>query len=75
MEYDVVRANERFKGWGLFGDNAALAFFVGSVARLLDPAKPGEEPLRSILVVGGVVLGIAFLVGAWHIRGLIQPED
>ena len=69
MDIDAYRYNERFKGFANFGDNAALAFFVGSVAKAFDP-RGGE-----ILVVLGVGLGLAFLWMSWHIRGLIQSED
>jgi len=72
MDYEVIRANERLKGWGSFCDNAALAFFIGSVTKYLDPTS--TDSLSGFLMVVGVVLGIAFLVGAWHIRGLLQPE-
>jgi hypothetical protein len=68
VDTDAYRYNERFKGFATFGDNAALAFFVGSVAKAFDPA--GQD----ILVVLGVLLGLAFLSMSWHIRGLIQSE-
>lgn len=68
MDTEAYRYNERFKGFATFGDNAALAFFVGSVAKAFDAR--GQE----ILVVLGVLLGLAFLWMAWHIRGLIQSE-
>lgn len=68
MDTDAYRYNERFKGFATFGDNAALAFFVASVAKAFDPR--GED----ILVLFGVGLGLAFLWMAWHIRGLIQSE-
>lgn len=68
MDTDAYRYNERFKGFATFGDNAGLAFFVGSVAKAFDPK--GED----ILVVLGVLLGLAFLWMAWHIRGLLQSE-
>lgn len=69
MDVDAQRYNERFKGFATFGDNAALAFFVGSVASAFD------ADASALLVVLGVLLGLAFLWMAWHVRGLIQPED
>ena len=73
MDYDLARANERFKGWGLLGDNAGLLLFAGSVAKFIDPQTRGS--LSAFLIVLGVALGIAFFGAAWHIRGYIQPED
>ena len=69
MDIDAQRYNERFKGFANFGDNAALAFFVGSAATAFDPRG------SNILVAFGVLLGLAFLWMSWHIRGLLQPED
>jgi hypothetical protein len=69
VDVDAYRYNERFKGFALFGDNAALAFFIGSAAKAFDPQG------KDILVVLGVGLGLAFLWMSWHIRGLIQSED
>jgi len=69
MDYYLVRANERFKGWGQFLDNAALAFFIASVGNFFATTP------NPYLIVAGILLGIAFLASAWQIRGLIQPEN
>lgn len=69
MDAELLRYNERYKGLAGFCDNAALAVFAASVAQFF--AADGSN----LLVVLGVVLGLAFLVGAWHIRSLIQSED
>ena len=68
MDVEVVRYNERYKALGSFCDNSGLAFFVASFAQFFDANG------SNFLVVLGVVLGLAFLFGAWHIRGLIQLE-
>jgi hypothetical protein len=68
VDIDSVRYNERLRAFAAFGDNAALAFFIASIARGIDPGG-------DILVAFGLLLGIAFLWMAWHIRGLIQSED
>lgn len=68
MDAELLRYNERYKALATFCDNSALAFFVASFAQLF--AADGSN----LLGVIGVVLGLAFLFGAWHIRGLIQSE-
>lgn len=65
---ELARWNERYKAWGLFCDNAALAFFVGSGVEIV-----AKHP-RSGLIVLGAVLGLAFLWLGWYVRGLIQSE-
>ena len=69
MDAEVVRYNERYKALGTFCDNAGLAVWAGSVAQFFDANG------SNFLVVFGVVLGLAFLFGGWHMRGLIQSED
>jgi hypothetical protein len=68
VDGEVVRFNERYKGLAAFCDNSGLAFFVASFAQVLDAHG------SNFLVVLGVLLGLAFLFGASHIRGLIQSE-
>lgn len=68
MDAELLRYNERYKGLAGFCDNGGLAVFAASVAQFF--AAEGSN----FLVVLGVVLGLAFLVSAWHIRGLIQSE-
>ena len=68
MDVDIARYNERYKAVANFCDNSALAFFVASFAQLF------QADGSNFLVVLGVLMGLAFLVGAWHIRGLIQLE-
>ena len=68
MDAEVVRYNERYKALATFTDNGALAFFVASFAQFF------SENGSNLLAVLGVLLGLVFLVGAWHIRGLIQSE-
>jgi hypothetical protein len=68
VDAEVVRYNERYKALGTFCDNAGLAVWVGSVAQFFDADR------SNFLVVFGVVLGLAFLFGGWHMRGLIQSE-
>jgi hypothetical protein len=65
---DLARWNERYKGWGNFADNAALAFFVGSGVEIL-----GQHP-RTGLIVLGAIFGLAFLFLGWYVRGLIHSE-
>lgn len=69
MDSEVTRYNERYKALATFCDNAALAVFAASVAQFFDANG------SNFLVALSVLLGLAFLVGAWHIRGLIQSED
>lgn len=69
MDPEIIRYNERFKALATFCDNASLGVFGGSVAQFF--AKDGSN----FLVAFGVILGVAFLMGAWHIRVLIQSED
>ena len=69
MDIESARYNERWKGFANFGDNAAIGFFAASIARAFGDAGP--DPLVGM----GVLLGIAFLWMAWHIRGLIQSEE
>ena len=68
MDVEIVRYNERYKALGSFCDNSGLAFFVASFAQFFDSTG------SNFLVVLGVLIGLAFLVGACHIRGLIQLE-
>jgi hypothetical protein len=68
LDVEIVRYNERYKAIANFTDNSALALFVASFAQLFD--ADGAD----LLVVPGVLLGLAFLVAAWHIRGVIQLE-
>jgi len=68
VDVEIVRYNERYKALATFCDNGALALFVASFAQFF--AVNGSN----LLVVFGVLLGLAFLFGAWHIRGLIQSE-
>ena len=68
MDAEIVRYNERYKGLAAFCDNSGLAVFAASVAQFF--AKDGSN----FLVVLGVLLGVAFLIGGWHIRILIQLE-
>lgn len=68
MDVEVVRYNERYKALGSFCDNSGLALWAASVAQFFNSEG------SNFLVALGVVLGLAFLVGAWHIRGLIQLE-
>ena len=65
---ELVQWNERYKGSGLFADNAALAFFVGSGVQVLSANS------NAVLVVLGAVLGLAFLWLGWYVRSLIQSE-
>lgn len=67
---ELARWNERYRGWGLFCDNAALAFFVGSGVEIVSR----EHPHRPGLIVLGAVLGLAFLWLGWYVRSLIQSE-
>lgn len=68
MDPEIIRYNERYKALGTFCDNSSLAVFVASAAQFF------ETNGSNFLVVIGVLLGIAFLIGAWHIRVLIQSE-
>lgn len=68
MDAELVRYNERYKALATFCDNSGLAFFVASFAQFFDAQG------SNLLVVIGVLVGLAFLFGAWHIRGLIQLE-
>ena len=68
MDVEVLRYNERYRALGSFCDNSGLAFFVASFAQFFDTDG------SNLLVVLGVLVGLAFLFGAWHIRGLIQLE-
>jgi hypothetical protein len=68
VDVEVLRYNERYKALASFCDNSGLAFFVASFAQFFDADG------SNFLVVFGVLIGLAFLVGAWHIRGLIQLE-
>jgi hypothetical protein len=69
VDIDAQRYNERFRGFANFGDNASLAFFISSAANAFNADVSG------ILVILGVLLGLAFMWMSWHIRGLIQPEE
>ena len=69
MDVQAARENERWKGIANFCDNSALAFLVASVANGFGDGGP------DLWSVAGVLLGLAFLWAAWHIRGLIQSED
>jgi hypothetical protein len=68
VDVEVLRYNERYKALASFCDNSGLAFFVASFAQFFDADG------SNFLVVFGVLIGLAFLVGAWHFRGLIQLE-
>jgi hypothetical protein len=68
VDVELVRYNERYKALATFCDNSGLAFFVASFAQFFDADG------SNFLVVLGVLRGLAFLYGAWHIRGLIQSE-
>jgi hypothetical protein len=68
VDAEVVRYNERYKALGTFSDNGALALFVASFAQFFSADR------SNFLVALGILLGLAFLFGAWHIRGLIQLE-
>lgn len=68
MDAEITRYNERYKALGTFCDDAGLAFFAASVAQLLDADG------SNLLVALAVGAGLAFLLGGWHIRGLIQLE-
>ena len=81
MDPEIARYNERYRALATFCDNAALAVFAASVARLFN-AQPWSFVLADLtfdgsglLIVLGVMLGVAFLRGGWHIRGFIQSED
>ena len=69
MDPEIARYNERYKALATFCDNAALGVFGGSVAQFF--ANDGSN----FLVGLGVLLGVAFLIAGWHIRGLIQSES
>lgn len=69
MDPEIIRYNERYKALATFCDNSALAIFAASVAQVF--AKDGSD----LLVVLGVLLGLAFLLGGWHIRVLMQSES
>ena len=67
---ELARWNERYKGWGLFCENAALAFFVGCGVEIV---REDHAP-RAGLIVAGVILGLAFLWLGSYVRRLIQSE-
>jgi hypothetical protein len=69
MDPEIIRYNERYKALAVFCDNASLAVFAASVAQVF--ARNGSN----VLVMLGVLLGLAFLLGGWHIRALIQSES
>lgn len=69
VDIETVRANERWKGFAGFGDNASLGFFAAAMAYGLSEGKVDHWSLA------GVLLGVAFLWMSWHIRSRIQPED
>lgn len=68
MDVEIVRYNERYKALASFCDNSGLATWAASVAQFF--AADGSN----FLVALGVLAGLAFLLGGWHIRGLIQSE-
>ena len=65
---DVIRWNERYRGWGSLCDNAALAFWIASGVEAY-----GVKGLDTSSAIG-FVLGLVFVAVGWHIRGLIQSE-
>ena len=67
MDMEAVRANERVKAVAGMCDNASLALFISTVARGF--ANP------DLYVVLDFLIGVVLLWMAWHIRGLLQPED
>jgi hypothetical protein len=69
VDPELIRYNERYKALATFCDNSALATFAASIAQVF--ASDGSN----FLVVLGVLLGLAFLLGGWHIRALIQSES
>ena len=68
VDPEVIRYNERYRALAAFCDNASLGVFGGSVVQFF--ANDGSN----LLVTFGVLLGVAFLIAGWHIRGLIQSE-
>jgi hypothetical protein len=68
VDPEISRYNERYKALATFCDNASLAVLAASVAQVF--ARDGSN----ILAMIGVLLALAFLLGGWHIRALIQSE-
>jgi hypothetical protein len=67
---ELARWNERYKGWAMFCENAALAFFVGSGVEIV---RQDRDP-RAVLIVVGIVAGFAFLWLGWYVRRHIYSE-
>jgi hypothetical protein len=68
MDIVSIRWNERWKAFANLSDNAALGLFGGGIARAF---SSGPDKWAFAGALGGVVL----VWVAWHIRGLIEPED
>jgi hypothetical protein len=69
VDIESVRWNERWKAFASFGDSAALGLFGGSIAKAFSDSGPDKW------TYGGVIFGVVLLWVAWHIRGLIEPEE
>lgn len=68
MDIISVRWNERWKAWANLADNAALGLLGSGIAKAFS-----DQPDK--WAFGGVAGGVVLLWVAWHIRGLIEPED
>jgi hypothetical protein len=69
VDIESVRWNERWKSYASLADNASLALLGGSIAKAFSDSGPDKW------TYGGVFFAVALLWIAWHIRGLIEPEE
>ena len=69
LDVDAIRANERCKALAGLADNGALALLIAGTARSYDL---GHLDAYAVL---WWLIGSALIWAAWHVRGLIQPED
>ena len=69
MDMETVRDNERVRGIASYLDNASLALFAASIAKIV-----GAKAL-DVWSGSGLFLGVVSLWLAWHTRDQLQPEE